>query len=92
MIPPRGSALLASELFAGLGKGFGYAVEMQATEETVEGRWLTFNRAVASNRSPSQANAVKWHALLPNQGDLLGNAVMFGYMPTDPDFFPVRCW
>ena len=88
VIPARGSmASPATELFSGFEKGPGFTVEMQTTEDTVAGRWITYNRAVTSNRSPSQANAVKWHALLPNEGDFLGEAVMFGYLPTDADFF-----
>ncbi len=89
VIPPWGTFKApASQLFAALGRGKGYCVEMQATEEeTVNGRWITFNRTTESGGSPSQGNAVKWNVDTNAANELLDHSILFGYLPPSGDFF-----
>ena len=82
VIPARGFFQeAASSLFDGLGPGGGFTVKMTTESSSVTGRWVTNDRP---GETPSQGIAPQ----VPANGnnDRVGNAVMLGYLPGNPDY------
>lgn len=86
-IPPGGLlAEPASTLFPNMGSGTGFSVVLQAPVKEVYGRWVTASLLAASGGSPSQGVAIPIAADAGTDQELRGDALIFSYLPTTPDF------
>lgn len=70
-------ASLAGELFADLGDGSGYTVELRS-DVPVTGRWVTYNLQAASGRSPSQGVAIALE-----ERDQTSQRLLFPFLPVE---------
>ncbi len=78
-IPANGFlAEFASNLFASLGDGSGYSVQVNANSPNIAGGWVTNNLTTASGSSPSQGVGIRLDD--PNT-TRYGQHLLFGFLP-----------
>lgn len=76
----------AASLFKGMGSGPGFSVVLESSVKDVHGRWVTKSLLAASGGSPSQGVAIAIPEESSSGNELVGNTVLFSYLPTTPEF------